>query len=245
MKKVLSIVFVLAMTLSACNLNAPIGSPNSPVATAAPANNAPEATNAPSNPTGSSNSAGWDIQYYDGATDQMHGWGDNLKPLVTDWSAFPNVDFQKYGFQAKDGVEYGMAESAYCQQSQTCDVNAAAMHYRLITGDYSIAGVDSCTSKDGQGCAIVITNVGNVTAMWRDSKVDYGFTVTGRYWNGDAMATTIWALGSNTVYNMTVSNSVNPGANCSVPGGCLSIRFAWIVTSGNQVLLKAVTVVTQ
>lgn len=185
----------------------------------------------------------WTIQYFDGATDQMHEWGDNLKTLVWDWTAFPNVDFAKYGFKTKDGLEYGMAESAYCQQDTRCDVNTAAMHYRLISGDYTIPNVDSCKATDGQGCAIAIFNVGNVTAMWRDSNVDYGFTVTGRYWNGDAMATTVWALGSNTVYNMTVADSVNPGANCSVPDGCESVRFMWVVTSGNQVLLKAVTVV--
>jgi hypothetical protein len=190
----------------------------------------------------------WDITTYEGVTDQMNGWAKNLKDPVMDWSKFPNVDFPKYGFKAADGVEYGMAESAFCQQDQTCDINVPAMHYRLITGDYAINSVDECkkASETDPGCGIILVNVGNVTAMFRDQHVDYGFTVEGRYWNGDAMSTTLWALSSNTVYNMLNGEGhVNMGANCSVPGGCPSVRLTIVIMSGNQILMKATITVTK
>jgi uncharacterized protein YceK len=190
----------------------------------------------------------WNVTTFQGITDQITGWGKNLKDPVKDWSKFPNVDFPKYSFKATDGVEYGMAESAYCQQDQTCDINVPAMHYRLITGDYDINGVDECKkiSETDPGCGIILVNVGNVTAMFRNQSVDYGFTVEGRYWNGNAMPTTIWALSSNTVYNMlNVEGDVNMGANCSVSGGCTSVRLTTVIMSGNQILLKATTIVTR
>ncbi len=191
---------------------------------------------------------GWDIVMYDGVTDQMKTWAGSFKAPALDWSQYPNVDFPKHDFLAKDGVEYGMAESAFCQQDQTCDVNVPAMHYRLITGDYAINGVDECkkASDTEPGCGIILVNVGNVTAMFRDQHVDYGFTVEGRYWNGDAMPVTLWALSSNTAYNMlNLEGNVNMGANCSVPGGCASVRLTIVIMSGNQILLKATTTVTR
>lgn len=237
MKRSLSILILVLFTLTACS---------APGSAGVPSGLTPVATSVGSSDGGNSDNSSWSITYFAGATDQTHGWGDNLKPLVINWSKFPNVDFPEYDFNAQDGVEYGMAESAYCQQDTRCDVNTAAMHYRLITGDYNISGVDSCTATDRMGCAIMLVNVGDVTAMWRDSHVDYGFTVTGRYWNGDAMATTIFALGSNTMYNMlNGEGAVNAGANCSVPNGCTSVRFAVVITSANQALMKAVTVVAK
>ncbi|MGI5826539.1 MAG: hypothetical protein ACOX50_03950, partial [Patescibacteria group bacterium] len=148
-------------------------------------------------------SNGWTVTFYEGVTDQMRQWAEDLEPIVSGWSEFPNVDFPKYDFEAKDGLEYGMAESAYCQQDGRCDVNVPAMHYRLITGDYAIPGIGECSAGSGRdGCAVAMFNVGDVTAMFRDGTVDYGFTVFGRYWNGNAMPVTIRALASNTAYNM-------------------------------------------
>ncbi|MGB9637554.1 MAG: hypothetical protein ACPLY7_02025, partial [Microgenomates group bacterium] len=186
---------------------------------------------------------GWQVEIYKNATSQMRDWVKELKNPVTDWSEFPNVDFPKYGFKAENGVEYGMAESAYCQQGQTCDVNVPAMHYRLITGDYNIPGIDKCLfDKDGAGCSIALFNVGNVTAMFRDSSVDYGFTVSGRYFNGEAMPETIRALLSNAAYNMlNEEGGVNKGANCSSPAGCAKVRLAFVILSGNELLVKGVT----
>jgi hypothetical protein len=129
------------------------------------------------------------------------------------------------------------------------------MHYRLITGDYVINGVDECqkASKTDPGCGIALFNVGDVTAMFRDQHVDYGFTVEGRYWNGDAMPTTLWARTSNTFYNMLneggtafgIPLPVNMGANCSSAFGCKSVRLTVVIISGNQILLKATTTVTR
>lgn len=189
----------------------------------------------------------WKITTNEGVTSQMKEWTKNLKDPVAGWSEFPNVDFPKQGFKASNGLEYGMAESAFGQLNSKADFNIAAMHYRLFTGDYAIEGVDECHADQtgGTGCAIAVFNVGNVTAMYRGATLDYGFTVTGRYWNGDAMSTTVWALASNTYFNMTDANAVNRGANCSIPGGCTKVRFTWVVTSGNEVLLKATTTIGQ
>lgn len=191
---------------------------------------------------------GWTVTTYEGVTDQITDWANSLKAPVTDWSEFPNVDFARHDFLARDGVEYGMAESAYCQQGQTCDVNVPARHYRLITGDYVFDSIDSCTKKldTDPGCGIAFFNVGEVTAMFRNQHVDYGFTVNGRFWNGDAMPTTIWALMSNTAFNMLNKGGnsvVNRGANCSLAAGCKSVRLTVVIMSGNQILAKATTIV--
>jgi hypothetical protein len=185
----------------------------------------------------------WKVTFYEGVTNQMRDWAKNLPPVVLDWGKFPNEDFPKYDFEAKDGVEYGMAESSFCGQDERCDVNVPAMHYRLITGDYSIPGMGECA--DGDGCAIILINVGSVTAMFRDSSVDYGFTVFGRYWNGDAMPVTLRALASNTAYNMlNVEGGVNRGSNCSSPDGCEGVWITANILSGNKLLMKAETFAT-
>lgn len=208
----------------------------------------------PVEPLTTTQKGGWRVELYEGATSQMEGWVQQLKDLVKDFSKFPNVEFTKYQFLPKDGVEYGMAESAYCQRSQTCDINVPAMHYRLVTGDYNIPGIDGCSfDENGAGCAIALFNVGEVTAMFRESTVDYGFTVAGRYWNGDAMPVTVWALASHTAYAMLniggtvvgVSLPVNPGANCSSPAGCKRVRLTFAIISGNELLMKGVTMVAK
>ena len=188
---------------------------------------------------------GWNISYYKEATPALKQW--KFENLVKDWKDFPNVDFKPYNFLAKDGLEYGMAESAYCQRSQTCDINVPAMHYRLVTGDYSIKGIDSCQGEVTKaGCGIMLVNVGNVTAMFRESMVDYGFTVAGRYWNGETLPIAIRALLSHVAHNMTNQESkVNQGANCSVSDGCQSVRLTFVVISGNEMLLKGTTLVSK
>lgn len=187
----------------------------------------------------------WDVSYFDGVTTQMESWSfKDLDPVL--WPVFPNVD--NAGYPAANGVEYGMAESVFCQQDQTCDFEVAARHYRLFTGDYKIDQVGECHTKDGIGCAIAVFNVGDVTAFWASQKMHDGFTVTGRYWNGDVMPHAVWALLSNTVSNMLNLNSplnqnggANAGANCSVPGGCIGVDVTFVVTSGNQVLVTGHT----
>lgn len=189
------------------------------------------------------NMGGWELSYYKGATPTMLGWKFEL--LVKDWKDFPNVDFKPYNFLAKDGLEYGMAESAFGQLNKKVDVNTAALAYRLITGDYMIPGIDQCSGDVGlSGCGIMLVNVGDVTSMFRNSEVDYGFTVTGRYWNGDAMPKTVWALLSHTAYNMlNFGGGVNAGANCSVAAGCKNLRLTFAILSGNELLMKGTTLV--
>lgn len=193
----------------------------------------------------------WTIDYFDGATDQMKGW--KFDDLVKDWSATSDTDFPKYNFQAKDGLEWGMKESAYCQRFQKCDINTQARGYRVVTGDYTIPGIDSCIAPEGLGCGIILVNVGDVTAMWRESSVDYGWTVTGRYWNGNALPTAIRAMLSNRAYEMlNVGASIGPftmpvnaGANCSSAFGCQRVRLTFAITSGNELLVKGTQVVSR
>ncbi len=192
----------------------------------------------------------WGIEMHSGATAQMREWSfAALDPA--NWPEFPNVDNPLVGFEAEDGLECGMDESLYCQRERTCDIVVPAMHYRIISGDYDL-GFDSCTgSVAGEGCAIMLVNVGDVSATFSEIQIDLGFTVFGRYWNGEAMPLAIWAGLSHVVHNMlnllpqSGSGDVNRGANCSVPEGCQSVRAAFVIMSGNEILLKGVTTVSR
>jgi len=205
---------------------------------------------APTQSPQSVSSGSWEIELFSGATQQMRGWSfQALDPV--NWPDFPNVDNPQVGFRAADGLEYGMDESLYCQRNQTCDIVVPAMHYRIISGDYNL-GFDSCEgSVAGEGCAIMLVNVGNVSADFREIQIDLGFTVFGRYWNGDKMPLAIWAGLSHVVHNMlnllpqVGSGDVNRGANCSVPQGCQSVRAAFVIMSGNEILVKGVTTVSR
>lgn len=196
----------------------------------------------------------WNVEIFAGATDQMKGWVEALKNLEpVKWPEFPNVDNLEADFVSANGLEYGMDESVYCQQGQTCDIPVPARHYRIITADYDIPGIDACTgSEAGQGCGIMIINVGEVTANFRDSMVDTGFTVFGRYWNGDKLPEAINGGLSHVANNMlnldstlNPEKSVNAGANCSVVDGCKSVRLAFAIISGNELLVKGVTTVNR
>lgn len=202
----------------------------------------PESAPRPEESSGETAKSGdWNIQYFDGATTEMKDWSFNsLAPA--DWTKFPNVDNGEY--PASQGVEYGEDLSAFCQQDQTCDFNVAARHYRLYTGDYSLEGVGECEENgSGAGCALLVVNVGEVTAIYRDQHFDYGFTVTGRYWDGNFLPQAMWAVMSHASANMlNMATSLNPGgtnagANCSVPGGCKTVEATFVVTSGNEILM--------
>lgn len=193
--------------------------------------------------TTSGQSASWTLEIFNGATPQMLAWQwRDLNPSL--WPVFPNVDNVNAGFLAANGLEYGEDESGYCEQQELCDVVVPAMHYRVITGDYSL-GFDTCTAQNGQGCGIILVNVGNVSASFEDVSVDFGFTVWGRYWNGDVLNDAIWATLSHVGNNMLdMDSELNPnelqnaGANCSVPTGCTSARLTFVIVSGNEVLIK-------
>lgn len=198
----------------------------------------------------------WAISYFDGSTDQMKGWFSKVKdPVPALWPRFPNVDNPAANFVAADGLEYGLDESVFMEQNEFGQMPVQARGYRLITGDYNIPGLDICEAKPDTGCAIAIFNVGEVTADFK-AWVRQGFTVPGRYWNGDTLEVAIWALSSHVSANMLNLNTygagqdtlndpnrTNAGANCSVPDGCDQVRFVVAITSGNQLLVKAITIV--
>lgn len=199
----------------------------------------------------------WEVSFFEGVTDQMRGWFSNLKdPAPSLWPDFPNVDNPAASFKAADGLEYGLDESVFMEQNEYGQMPVQARGYRLISGDYNIPGIDICEAEiEKTGCAIAIFNVGEVTADLK-AWVRQGFTVPGRYWNGDTLNVAMWALSSHVSANMLNMNTngagddtlnnpnrTNAGANCSVPDGCDQVRFVIAITSGNQLLVKAITFV--
>jgi len=180
----------------------------------------------------------WAISYFPGATQEMRGWKFQ-DPAPKSWPMFPNVP----NGNIPALLEYGKTIDEFCQQGQVCDVVVSAMHYRIISGDYNLPDVaENCQS----GCAIMLVNVGNVTASFRNQSVDAGWTVTGRYWDGSKMPDTICAGLSHTGYNMlNLAGNVNPGANCGSPSGCPKVRLTFVIISGNEVLMKGTSIVSR
>jgi hypothetical protein len=190
---------------------------------------------------------GWDVVTYEGVTDQITGWFKQLKAPDNHWSETPNMDSPSHGFKAANGTYWYAGENQYCQQDQRCDLNAPSRSIRVVTGDYNIQGIGQCKAdKDRQGCAFIWVNVGEVTAMFRNVSIDYGWTESGPYWNGDAMDQTLWAVSSFVSYDMlNVAGGTDVGGNCSVADGCLGVHTRIIVTSGNQLLVNATIAVTK
>ena len=199
----------------------------------------------------------WEVSFFEGSTDQMRGWFSSLKdPNPAQWPDFPNVDNPTVSFKAADGLEYGLDESVFMEQNELGQMPVQARGYRLISGDYNIPGIDVCEAESEKaGCAIAIFNVGEVTADLK-AWVRQGFTVPGRYWNGDTLQLAMWGLSSHVSANMlnyatngagvdtlNQPGRTNAGANCSVVDGCQKVRFVIAITSGNQLLVKAVTFV--
>ena len=187
----------------------------------------------------------WEIQYFSGATQMMKDWV--FSSPDSSWAEFPNVDWPAGGFVAARGLEYGQELSDFCQQDQRCDFPVAARSYRSITADYLIDGVGECEEGGtGIGCAVILVNVGDVTASFRGQRVDTGHTITGLYWHGDFLNEAISALASHLAYRMVgvpSGNPASPGANCSVPTGCTGVDITFVVLSGNELLLRGHTVV--
>jgi len=187
----------------------------------------------------------WTVQYFTGATTLMKGF--QFTDFVPGWKKFPNEDWPAGNFLAKNGLEYGQELSDFCQQDRTCDFPVAARSFRTITADYNISGIGQCADGGtGIGCALIIVNVGDVTASFRKQMVDTGHTITGLYWNGDENDQAISAWASYVVYRMVGipgSNPANPGANCSVPNGCKGVNITFAITSGNELLVLGHAVV--
>jgi hypothetical protein len=206
----------------------------------------------------------------------VDAWLNRLrKPAPELWPTFPNVpnplvpEFRVVnGNEVPDGLEYGEDDSPFCEYKQTCDWVVPAWHYRLISGDYAFTSSEfsyTCQNVEGQprkGCLIVLFNVMDETYTWRDQSVDNGFTVMGRYWNGDALEWGAWGLVSHAVANMlnfptmrdpTTGNvlnagglSSNAGANCGIqPNACGTVDATIIVHAGDRILAVAQTTVSK
>lgn len=221
--------------------------------------------------------SGWEINAIDLKDDPIvAAWLPQVKaPAPLLWPTFPNVpnplvpEFRVVnGNQVPDGVEYGEDDSPFCEYEQTCDWVVPAWHYRLISGDYKFTSPKfsySCRNVGGQprkGCLIVLFNVMNESYTWRDQSVDNGFTVMGRYWNGDQLQWAVWGLTSHAAANMlnlptmrdpTTSNvlnaggnSANAGANCGVqPDACGTVDVMVVIHAGDRILATMHTTVNK
>lgn len=187
----------------------------------------------------------WKVKYFTGATQLMRDFV--FTDFVSGWKEFPNVDWPAGKFLAKDGLEYGQELSDFCQQDKKCDFPVAARSFRTITADYNISNIGECHEGGTRiGCALIIVNMGDVTASFRDQMVDTGHTITGLYWNGDEVDQAISAWASHIVYrmvNVPDNNPANPGANCSVPNGCQGVNIRFAIISGNEPLVIGESVV--
>lgn len=216
-------------------------------------------------------SNGWEINELDLKDDLIvAAWLPKVdKPSPELWSTFPNVANPKVpDFQVANGVEYGQDDSPFCEYKQTCDWVVPAWHYRLISGDYKFTSPEfsySCQNIEGQprkGCLIVLFNVMNESFTWRNQSVDNGFTVMGRYWNGDALEWAVWGLTSHASANMlnlatmrdpttgnvlnAGGNSANAGANCGVqPDACGTVDVMVVVHAGDRILATMHTTVSR
>ncbi len=212
----------------------------------------------------------WEISEIDLKNDPVvAAWLTRVKePAPELWPTFPNVANPKVPeFQVTNGVEYGEDDSPFCEYKQTCDWVVPAWHYRLISGDYKFTSPSFsylCQNVEGQphkGCLVILFNVMNETYTWRDQSVDNGFTVMGRYWNGDKLDWAVWGLTSHAVANMlnypTIRNSVtgdvlnagsaiNAGANCGIqPNACGIVDVMVIVHAGDRILATMHTTVSK
>ncbi len=213
----------------------------------------------------------WSVKEYDLANDPIiKGWLERLQdPAPALWQVFPNVPnplVPEFPVETcKDnpdkkcvpwGMEYGTYDTPYCWQSP-CDVPVGAWEYRYISGDYQFLDL-SCKGDMKTGCMLVILNEMDQSFTWRSQYVDNGFTLRGRYFNGDHLEWGVWGLisvGSANMLNMPtiglpgemLNTGVpgNSGANCGVPQGCGSVDVNLVVTVGDRVLAVLHTIVTR
>ena len=212
----------------------------------------------------------WTIQGTDRLVDNpiVAGWLGRLKdPAPSLWKYFPNLpnpdvpDFRVVKCAdnpekdcVPDGMEYGTYDTPYCWQSP-CDIPVGAWEYRYITGDYQFLD-QVCKGDMSKGCMLVLINVMDQSYTWRSQYVDNGFTLRGRYFNGDALEWGVWGLvshGSASMLNMKTYSHPgelmnngqpgNSGANCGIPGGCKSIDVTVIVHAGDAIIAQAKTIV--
>ena len=248
-----------------------VSTDDSTTATVAPTTPPTDATTAPTTATGSPNTGmmppaintyevgTWTIDEIDLGNDPIVAdWLSRLQdPDPSIWTTFPNIPNPDVSeFDVANGMEYGVDNVPFCQQDMRCDFVVPAQHYRLITADYSFQGM-TCQGDDGNGCVLLLINVGDQSFTWRDQMADNGFNVSGRYWNGDALDEGVWGLLSNVSANMlnmpTASHPgevlndgvmTNGGANCGVPQGCKIVNITVVVHAGDRILAVAKTTVS-
>jgi hypothetical protein len=205
------------------------------------------------------NQGAWEIAEYDLENDPIvKQWLQRLKdPAPAVWRTFPNIPNPDVAeFDVARGAEYGVANVPYCQQDMRCDLVIPPWHYRLVTGNYSFLG-RTC-GADGMGCLLLVINVMDKTYTWRNVTIDNGFTVPGRYWDGDHLDEAVWGLVSHAAANMLnmptmasedkVLNAGDPGnagGNCGDVNGCGIIDAFVVVHAGDRVLATAHTTVSR
>ncbi|OGH23345.1 MAG: hypothetical protein A2629_02350 [Candidatus Levybacteria bacterium RIFCSPHIGHO2_01_FULL_41_15] len=187
-------------------------------------------------------------------------------PNPSQWKYFPNVgnpdrpDFPSEPDRpAPWGAEYGVANVPFCQQDMRCDFQVPGWSYRLVTADYGF--LDRTCQNDGtKGCLLLLINVSDQSFTWRNQMADNGFTVHGRYWDGDHLEWAILGLTSHASANMlnlptfaragevlnAGGSSSNAGANCgNQPESCASVDVRVVVHAGERVLAEATIVVNR
>ncbi|KKS76999.1 MAG: Myb-like protein U [Candidatus Woesebacteria bacterium GW2011_GWC1_42_9] len=206
----------------------------------------------------------WDVQEIHLEDDPIvEEWIRRLRIPEPDlWQTFPNVENSLVPeFESANGLEYAEDDSPFCEQDQRCDIVVPAQHYRLITGDYEFEGMTCSTTVNGQGCMLLLVNVMDQTYTWRDERVDNGFTVMGRYWNGNELDWAVWGIVSHASANMlnmrTFADSEtgeilnsgddgpNAGAGCGRAEGCDSVNIRVIVHAGDRILVILESVVNR
>ena len=215
-------------------------------------------------------SNGWKVTTYDGVTDQMVGWFQRLKaPDPVNWKTWPNVpnpDVPSFRVEpckndpskpcVPDGMYYGLDERNYFQTGRGA-VIVPSRGFNDITGDYDFGFINCSAAETKRGCAVLLVNVGEVSTVFEDMHVNHGFSVDGKYFNGDTLEVGIWGVTSHTtaaMLNMPVvadainklvlnagGSDTNAGANCSVAAGCRGVLWRVVILSGNQVLAVAET----
>lgn len=204
-------------------------------------------------------------------------WLDRLAdPNPSNWETFPNIPNPKDpSFRVvpckdlnpdvtdstklcvPDGLEYGEDESPF-GENNPLDIVIPAGHYRGITGDRSVLS-GTCQLANRIGCAFIGINVGGETVTLRGQSVDNGWTVSGRYWNGDKLEIGLNGLVSHISANMlgmrtyahpgevlnsgNISHPDDAGANCSTLNACNAVDVTVIVFAGNRVLAVMHTIV--
>jgi hypothetical protein len=147
---------------------------------------------------------------------------------------FPNTES---GGQ-KALAEYGESfESGDYFQTGHGDVDLPQYHFRVLTaGEIELSQLGIAEKgSGGAGSLVVLVNHFGETAMFRDAKIDNGFTVAGRVWDmsqPEKVTEAAQALLDHYTGRMTKSD--NQGANCGTIDGCKAVNWHVIVVGNGE-----------